>query len=385
MLWSDAIPPATTIAVAPAANQVKPEPTIRHHTTSPDAAASPAPQASNRKAGLVRRSGSGVTASHHMAVMDRLFPSVSVVIPAKDSARTVGAAVSSALAQEYPGSIEVVVADGGGEDGTGATAAAAGATVVPNPAGTTPAGLNAAIGASSGDVVVRCDAHAILPSGYVRRAVETLERTGAGTVGGMQIPAGSTFWERAVGYAMSSPLGAGDARYRIGGGEGPVDTVYLGVFRREVLERVGGFDETLERNQDYELNWRIRQAGRVVWFDPELRVPYRPRGSIRALWRQYGDYGRWKREVIRRHPGSLRPRQLAAPVLVVVLSLSGLASFAWRPALLLPGAYVAAIFAAGGYEAIRRRDGAGLGSSVALMTMHLSWGLGFLLDQTRRR
>lgn len=320
-----------------------------------------------------------------MAEMERLFPSVSVVIPARESAGTIGAAVLSALSQDYPGSIEVVVADGGGRDDTSAIAGAAGARVVPNPPGTTPAGLNAAISASAGEVVVRCDAHAILPPGYVRRAVETLERTGAGTVGGMQIPAGTTFWERSVGYAMSSPLGAGDARYRIGGEEGPVDTVYLGTFPRAVLEEVGGFDESLERNQDYELNWRIRQAGGVVWFDPELRVSYRPRGSLGALWRQYRDYGRWKREVLRRHPGSLRLRQLAAPALVVGLTTSLVASILWTPALVLPGAYALVTLAAGGYEAIRHKDAAGLGSGAALMTMHLSWGLGFIMDQARPR
>lgn len=319
-----------------------------------------------------------------MALMDRRFPLVSVVIPARESAGTVGDAIRSALEQDYPGGLEVVVADGGGE-GTAELAIAAGARVVPNPAGTTPAGLNAAIAASVGEVVVRCDAHAVLPAGYVRQAVETLQRTGAGNVGGMQVPSGTTFWERAIGYAMASPLGSGDARYRVGGEAGPVDTVYLGVFPREVLDRVGGFDETLDRNQDYELNWRIRQSGDVVWFDPALRVLYRPRGSLTDLWRQYRDYGRWKREVLRRHPGSVRLRQLAAPALVLGLATSVPAALITPWALAVPAAYGAAVGAFGVAKALERRDTAAVGSGPALATMHLAWGIGFLSAQGSRK
>jgi succinoglycan biosynthesis protein ExoA len=305
-------------------------------------------------------------------------PTVSVVMPARDAAGAIGGALTAIRAQDYPRITEVIVADGASADATPEIARRAGATVVANPDATTPAGLNAAIASSTGEVIVRCDAHAELPPGYVSRAVETLMRTGADNVGGMQVPVGRTFWERAIGYAMSSPLGAGDARYRIGGGEGPADTVYLGVFRRTALERVGGFDETLERNQDYELNWRIRETGGVVWFDPELRVTYRPRGSLRELWQQYFDYGRWKRVVIRRHPGSLRWRQLAAPGLVIGLAAVLLMAVWWPGWLLVPAGYLASVTAAGIALAWRHRDASGIGAIPALATMHLGWGLGFL-------
>jgi succinoglycan biosynthesis protein ExoA len=312
-------------------------------------------------------------------------PTVSVVMPARDAAGAIGGALTAIRAQDYPRITEVIVADGASADATPEIARRAGATVVANPDATTPAGLNAAIASSTGEVIVRCDAHAELPPGYVSRAVETLMRTGADNVGGMQVPVGRTFWERAIGYAMSSPLGAGDARYRIGGGEGPADTVYLGVFRRTALERVGGFDETLERNQDYELNWRIRETGGVVWFDPELRVTYRPRGSLRELWQQYFDYGRWKRVVIRRHPGSLRWRQLAAPGLVVALA-AALCTAPWLPATVaIPALYASALVATGTWGAVRNRDLAFLATPFALATMHLAWGLGFLSSQSSRR
>lgn len=310
-------------------------------------------------------------------------PTVSVVMPARDAAGTIGAALSAIRMQDYPLITQVIVADGASTDATPEIARRAGATVVPNPGATTPAGLNAAIAASTGDVIVRCDAHAELPAGYVSRAVETLLRTGADNVGGMQVPVGRSFWERAIAAAMSSRLGAGDARYRVGGEEGPADTVYLGVFRRTALERVGGFDETLERNQDYELNWRIRETGGVVWFDPRLQVAYRPRGSLRELWRQYFDYGRWKRVVIRRHPGSLRWRQLAAPGLVIGLAAALLMAVWWRGSLLVPAGYLASVTAVGTALAWRHRDASGIGAVPALVTMHLGWGIGFLAGRAQ--
>lgn len=305
-------------------------------------------------------------------------PRVSVIIPAREAAATIADAVTSALAQQAVDEVVVAAADP-------ATRSAVEriddprVRVVGNPEGTTPAALNRALRHSTGDIVVRCDAHSVLPPGYVARAVELLESTGAANVGGRQVPRGTAPFERAVAMAMVSPVGAGDARYRLGGRPGPTDTVYLGVFRRSELEAVGGFDETLERNQDYELNWRLRQKGGVVWFDPELAVEYRPRSSPEALWRQYFDYGYWKRIVLRRHPGSLRWRQLAAPALVVGLGVSAaLALFDWRKAAVLPAVYAATTAGAGVADLVRRRDPAALLEPAALWVMHLAWGSGFI-------
>lgn len=305
-------------------------------------------------------------------------PRVSVIIPAREAAATIADAVTSALAQQAVDEVVVAAADP-------ATRSAVEriddprVRVVGNPEGTTPAALNRALRHSTGDIVVRCDAHSVLPPGYVARAVELLESTGAANVGGRQVPRGTAPFERAVAMAMVSPVGAGDARYRLGGRPGPTDTVYLGVFRRSELEAVGGFDETLERNQDYELNWRLRQKVGVVWFDPELAVEYRPRSSPKALWRQYFDYGYWKRIVLRRHPGSLRWRQLAAPALVVGLGVSAaLALFDWRKAAMLPAVYAATTAGAGVADLVRRRDPAALLEPAALWVMHLAWGSGFI-------
>jgi len=313
---------------------------------------------------------------------------VSVVLPVHNGARTIGAALRSILDQRYPGTLEVVVADGMSTDGTREIVQAVAAAdtrvrLVDNPQRSTPAGLNAAIRASAGPVVVRCDAHAELPPGYVTRAVAMLGQTGADNVGGVQSAEGIGFVQRAIACAMSSRIGVGDSRFHYGGAPGPVDTVYLGTFRREALERAGLFDETLARNQDYELNHRIRSTGGIVYFDPELRVLYRPRTSLQALWRQYWQYGVWKRRVVRRHPRSLRIRQLAAPVFVV--GLAGSAVLALTPvrewALVVPSTYGALLVGATVVQAVRRRDPAVLLFPVAVAIMHLAWGSGFLFGR----
>lgn len=305
-------------------------------------------------------------------------PSVSVIIPARAAADHIEKAIRSCLDQEGVDEVVVAVADGQ----TRRAAERIGdprLILVDNPAGSTPVGLNLALEKTSGQVVVRCDAHAVLPPGYVARAVATLNAADAVNVGGRQLPRGDSPFERAVALAMMSPIGAGDARYRIGGRPGPVDTVYLGVFRREALEAVGGFDETLERNQDYELNVRLREEGGVVWFDPELAVEYRPRGSLATLWRQYYQYGFWKSIVVRAHPRSLRWRQLAPPALVAGLAGSAVAWLAGaRYAGAVPLAYVAVSLGAAGVDGVVRREPAAVLEPGALWTMHLGWGVGFI-------
>ena len=312
------------------------------------------------------------------------WPAVSVVIPARNAAATIGATLDAALAQDYPGPLEVIVGDGSDDDATARVIAARYPAVrrVPNPAGITSAGLNAAIAAARGQVIVRCDAHAVLPPGYVTRALATLRRTGAANVGGRQVPVGRTRFQRAVARAMTSPLGSGDSRYKVGGPAGSVDTVYLGVFRRDALAAVGGFDETIVHNQDYELNWRLRRAGGTVWFDPALAVRYLPRATLPALARQYFNYGRWKNVVLRRHPRSLRLRQLAPPALVLGLALSaGCAALGWLGAAApVPLAWLGALLAGSVALGIRRRDpAAALLLPAAWATMHLSWGIGFFI------
>jgi succinoglycan biosynthesis protein ExoA len=313
------------------------------------------------------------------------LPAVTVVMPARNEEETIAAAIDSLLDQAYEGPLDIVVAVAPSSDRTldiltGIAATNERVTVVDNPAGVTPAGLNAAIATATGDVIVRCDAHAEIPAGYVTAAVETLKETGAVNVGGVQHAIGISPMQRAIAAAMSNPFGVGDARFHMGGEPGFVDTVYLGVFRRDALDAVGGFDETLARNQDYELNYRLRQAGGGVYFDPSLQVTYRPRSTLRGLWTQYYEYGRWKRVVMRHHPGSARWRQFVAPAFIVGLGLSGLAAVTGhrKLAAIVPGSYAAATITATLVELARNGDRAALLLPAVFPTMHVAWGTGIL-------
>lgn len=311
--------------------------------------------------------------------------SVAVVVPARDAADVVGRAVRSAA---QPPVAEIVVAVPPGDQPTADAVRQAGegldlpVRVVANPSGTTPAALNAAVAASEAGVVVRVDAHSELPDGYVARAVDRLRATGAANVGGVQQGVGHTWFERAVAHAMASRIASGAAAYRGGGAAGPVDTVYLGVFDRSVLDDVGGFDERMRRNQDAELNTRLRAAGHQVWLDPALRVAYRPRGTVRGLARQYLEYGRWRRVTIRLHPGSLRLRQLAAPALVLALVAGAVVGvvLTWWPLVVLLVAWGLLLAAAGVAAGPRLAPGVAL----AVAVMHLAWGVGFLTSRPTR-
>jgi succinoglycan biosynthesis protein ExoA len=316
------------------------------------------------------------------------WPSLSVIVPARDEGRHLQTCVEAVLAQDYPGDLQVVLAVARSRDHTAAVAARLAAdarvTVVRNPSGTTPAGLNLALSACDGEVVARVDGHAILPQGYLRRAVELLHTTGAANVGGMMAAAGTTPCERAVACAMTSPFGVGAGRFHYGGEPGPVDSVYLGVFRRTLLDSTGGYDETFLRAQDWELNHRIRGLGGLVWFTPELRVTYRPRASLRALARQYREYGRWRRVVMRRHADSVRLHYLVPPAAVVGLA-GGLAvaALGHRKGLALPLAYLGAVLVGSAAAGQGQPAHVRVRLPLVFTTMHLSWGLGFLTSPRR--
>ena len=314
---------------------------------------------------------------------------VSVIVPARGAADLLAGCLAAVLPQ-LRADDEVVVA---AADAATADAARALAVdeprlrVVDNPDGTTPAALNRAIAASDRPVVLRVDAQARLPVGYRDRTVALLASTGAAVVGGRQVARADAGFAAAVAAAMNAPLGHGGAAYRSGAEAGPVDTVYLGVFRRDALAAVGGYDERFRTNQDAELNERVRRAGGTVVLDPGLAVGYLPRGDVAALARQFRGYGRGRAMTARRHPGSLRARQLAAPALVgglgaaAVMAVVGalLGSGRWTAVPLAVGAAgYGALLVAGALRAgpaARRRLPAVV---LALGTMHLAWGAGFL-------
>jgi succinoglycan biosynthesis protein ExoA len=324
---------------------------------------------------------------------------VSVIMPVRNEARHLAEAVGSVLGQDYAGELELVLAVGPSKDQTFDIANRLAATdprvrVVENPSGQIPAALNLAVGATSHAVILRVDGHALLPPGYISTAVRTLRETGAVNVGGIMAAEGVTSFQQAVAWAMTSPFGVGSAKYHTGGGAGEAQSVYLGAFRRSAIEGVGGYDERYLRAEDWEMNHRIRQAGGLIWFTPQLRVSYRPRATISALASQYYHYGRWRHVVARTHAGTINPRYLAPPAAVLAMLLGSLAGLAglialaagagsWWPWLLLAGfaaplLYVLGVLAvtATAARTLRRRSLAFL--PVVLATMHISWGTGFL-------
>ena len=313
------------------------------------------------------------------------LPRVSVIIPARDAEATIISTLDSVFAQDYEGEMEVIVADGCETPTMSELIRQAHPSVklISNPERVLVPGANAAFQTATGDFIVRCDAHVVLPPGYISRALQTLKRTGAANVGGRQLAVGTTLFERTVAIAMTTLLGVGDSRHRLGGQEGAADTAFLGVFSRRTLEELGGGYANLARNEDYELNYRLRKGGKTVWFDPELVVEYRPRGSMWALARQYFNYGRGKSVVLMKHPGSIRYRHLAAPGLILGLAVGAaltVAGFPWLlEALLL--AYALTIVGGSVVVGFRRRDTAAALLPLALATMHLSWGVGFFIPE----
>lgn len=315
----------------------------------------------------------------------REHPRVSVVVPARDEERHVEACVRSILGQEVDGGLEVVVADGASRDRTAKLARAAGAVVVRNPAATTPAGLNAALRRARGEIVVRFDAHAEMPPGYVAACVRALDRQRGAPVcvGGWRRVEGRGPWGRATGAALASRLGVGNPRIwraptRLGEPV-EVDTVALGAWFADELRSVGGWDERYVRNQDFELNERLRRSGGRVVFDPQVWSIYRPRESPAAITRQYWDYGRFKALLLAERPGSLRPRQLAPLGLLATIVTAAAPGPARRPARAAAALYGLAV------GAVAARSGAGWRTAAVLATMHLAWGAGLVAGFARRR
>jgi succinoglycan biosynthesis protein ExoA len=317
------------------------------------------------------------------------WPGVSAVLTVLNEERHLPAAVASVLEQDYPGEVELVIALGPSRDATDKVAheiAAADPRVrcVDNPSGRTPEGLNKALALTRFGIGARIDGHAELPSDYLSVAVEALERTGAVNVGGLMWAEGRTDFERAVARAMTTKFGVGNAPFHVGGEEGPADTVYLGVFRRSALEGVGGYDEAFTRAQDWEMNYRLRRAGGLIWFTPGLKVSYRPRGSLSALAKQYFNYGKWRGEVMRQHPDTVNLRYLAPPTVLAAVAVGavlGLVGIGVHPllwAFTVPGGYVAAVVVASAATARGLPARAALWLPVVYPTMHGSWGAGFL-------
>lgn len=300
---------------------------------------------------------------------DAATPSVSVIIPTYNEERHIEKCLEAVASQTYRGDIEVLVVDGRSTDETRALCAARGVTVLDNAARIQAAAMNIGLHHAAGEVVVRVDGHCQIQTDYIERAISALLESGAAMVGGAMTPTAGAPVQRGIARAMSSRLGAGTARFHIGGAPGWVDTVYLGIYWRHAAMEAGGYAEDVGVNEDAEFAHRMRAYG-GVWFDPSIRSTYTPRDSLRAVARQFYRYGRSRARTAIRHPASVSLRQLAAPILVIALMTR-----LRKPVL---AAYGSAVIARTAFEARSDRAAAGW-YGLTLPAMHFPWGVGFLL------
>lgn len=322
-------------------------------------------------------------------------PQVTVIIPCFNEEKTIRGLLEALSRQTFPKEkMEVVVVDGLSEDNTLAeietfrnSGAELTVRVVENPKRIIPAALNRGIEEAYGEYVVRLDAHSVPHPEYVARSVADLEQHLGDNVGGVWriIPSADTWIARSIAAAAAHPLGVGDAKYRYADTPGEADTVPFGGFRRDYLLKLGGFDESLKTNEDYELNTRIRQSGGKLWLDPNIQVQYYSRPTLGQLARQYFRYGYWKVEMLRRYPESLRWRQALPPLFVLGIMVLAIASI-WIPLagwvlLSVLAIYITALVLSGTDLALQANEPSLLvGVPLAIVVMHFSWGSGFLVS-----
>jgi len=310
------------------------------------------------------------------------FPPVSVILPILNEERDLSNCISAILQQDYPSEIEVILALGPSEDKTTQIAEKLSASdsrikLVSNPTGQTAVGLNLAIKVSSNEIICRIDGHSEISNDYIKTAVEILQQKNAVNVGGLMYADSDSGLQRVVAQAMRSKLGVGPSKFHTGGSAGESDTVYLGTYKKAAVLAAGGFDERYIRAQDWELNYRLRKNGGLIWFDPRLQVTYRPRSTFKKLAKQYFQYGRWRRVISRQHINTVNFRYLAPPFAVVTNTLSIFLSFVVNPLFVIPLLiYFCALII--GSLFIGRNVVDKLIMPFVLATMHFSWGIGFI-------
>jgi succinoglycan biosynthesis protein ExoA len=257
------------------------------------------------------------------------MPFVSVIMPVRNEGLHIAKTLRAVLAQDYPARLfEVIVVDGCSTDGTrevvtrtvGAShTPIAEVHVLENPRQIVPSAMNIGIAHARGEIIVRVDGHTEIASDYISACVSALERSGADNVGGRMDAVSEGGFGASVAMATSSPFGVGGARFHYSTQEEWVDTVYMGAWRRDLFNRIGGFDEELVRNQDDEFNYRLRKQGGKILLSPSIRSIYTNRSTVCALWRQYFQYGYWKVRILQKHPRQMQLRQFVPPAFVLAV------------------------------------------------------------------
>lgn len=313
----------------------------------------------------------------------KFLPSITVVMPVLNEEAHLEASVQSILAQSYPSEIELIIALGPSSDDTNKIAKALAKKdkrikLLDNERGLTTVGLNAAVKIAKHEYIVRIDAHSEPEPNYFQDGIRILLEQDADEVGGIMQAKGHSAFQKAVAYAYTSRWGIGAANYHIGGQAGEAESAYLGIFKKSALERVGGYDESIIRGEDWDLAQRIKRTGGKVWFSPQLKVTYWPRGRFSRLVKQFYSTGVWRGDLTRRDISAASKRYFVPPLLVLGL-LVGLILLAFGQnigilpaAAYLLGITLVAVLAAG--LSLKSR----VALVAALAAMHLSWGWGFL-------
>ncbi|MFM5903928.1 MAG: glycosyltransferase family 2 protein [Microbacteriaceae bacterium] len=310
------------------------------------------------------------------------LPAISVILPVLNEEAFVASAVHSVLAQKYSGEIEVLLVLGPSTDGTDAVAQDlvnkdGRLRIIENPRGKTTIGMNLAISAARHEIVVRVDAHTELAEGYLQRGVEILQETGADELGGIMQARGHSPIQRAVAWAYSSRFGVGGANFHVGGQPGEAESAYLGIFQKSALVRVGGYDETIVRGEDWDLAQRIRKTGGLVWFSPELKVTYWPRARYDHLVKQFWSTGVWRGEITRRNFAAASKRYFAPPLLLAAVVGCLALLLAGHPLAIAPIAGYLSVVLLLAATASDLSLAARFWVLVVLPTIHLTWGAGF--------
>jgi len=316
-------------------------------------------------------------------------PLVSVIVVARNEEANIGACLEGILSQDYPPDrMEVIVLDGMSGDRTREVVAGFAhrgvpVRVVPNPARQRTHGLNLGIQAARGEVICRIDARTRIPSTYVSSCLRAMRETGAEAVGAAMRPIAETLTQEVIGIAMSHPFGVGGAQFRLGKKSGFVDTVYLGLYRRDVFDHVGLFDEAAPViSEDTDLHYRLRRAGGKIYLDAGIPVYYKPRETFPSLWRLYFRYGGARAGYVLKHGRFTSWRRLVPPAFVLALAGLGAGALIDRhllwPLAVVVGVYLAAAVGVSSAVAIRRGKLGLLGRlCLAFPCMHLAFGFGF--------
>ena len=320
-------------------------------------------------------------------------PLVSVILAVRNEAAYITRCLDAVLAQDWPAErMEILVADGESSDGTPdiirALPGSERIQLLANPGRIQASGLNTAIARARGDIIVRVDGHTIIAPDYVRCCVAALTETGAACVGGRIEPVGMTPAGIVIAAAARTAFAVPGA-FHVSAAARFTDTVYMGAWPRAVLVATGGYDERLRANEDYELAYRIRQAGGRIYLSPSIRSTYFGRQSLGALARQYFFYGIGKAQVLLTHPRSLRVRQLVAPLFVAAVMVGLMCWYPlpitrviWLGTLL---AYMALNLGFSAFVALRDRPPAFWLAPLAYLVIHLCWGAGFWAGLLRPR